>query len=68
MGSGAGKALGNFQTYVPDVIFSRFHSRSFKESSMLKKTLMIAALGVATTSAFAVDVEQIEKSIPLKDG
>lgn len=35
---------------------------------MLKKALMIATLGVATTSAFAVDVEQVEKSIPLKDG
>jgi len=35
---------------------------------MLKKALMIAALGVATTSAFAVDVERVEKSIPMKDG
>ena len=35
---------------------------------MLKKALMIVALGVATTSAFAVDVETVEKAIPLKDG
>jgi len=30
---------------------------------MLKKALMVAALGIATTSAFAVDVERVEKSI-----
>ena len=35
---------------------------------MLKKALMVAALGIATTSAFAVDVDQVEKSIPMKDG
>ena len=35
---------------------------------MLKKALMVAALGIATTSAFAVDVERVEKSIPMKDG
>jgi len=35
---------------------------------MMKKALMVAALGIATTSAFAVDVEQVEKSIPMKDG
>ena len=35
---------------------------------MLKKALMIVALGVATTSAFAVDVETVENAIPLKDG
>ena len=29
---------------------------------------MVAALGIATTSAFAVDVDQVEKSIPMKDG
>lgn len=34
---------------------------------MLKNALMIAALA-AGTSAFAVDVETVEKSIPLKDG
>lgn len=35
---------------------------------MLKKALMVAALGIATTSAFAIDVEKVEQSIPLKDG
>lgn len=30
--------------------------------------ITIVALGVATTSAFAVDVETVEKAIPLKDG
>ena len=31
---------------------------------MLKKALMVAALGIATTSAFAVDVEQGRKVHP----
>lgn len=35
---------------------------------MLKKALMVAALGIAITSAFAIDVEKVEQSIPLKDG
>lgn len=35
---------------------------------MLKKLLMIAAISAATSSAFAVDASQVEKSIPLKDG
>ena len=35
---------------------------------MLKKLLMVVAISAATTSAFAVDKAQVEKSIELKNG
>jgi hypothetical protein len=35
---------------------------------MLKKLLVVAALGIAATSTFAVDTETVEKSYELKDG
>lgn len=35
---------------------------------MMKKMLMIAALGFVGTSAFAVDHSQVKQAIPLKDG
>lgn len=35
---------------------------------MLKKMLMVIALGMVGVSAYAVDASQVEKSIELKDG
>lgn len=35
---------------------------------MLKKLLMVIAMSTVTASAFAVDHDQVQKSIELKDG